>query len=289
MEFKRGKNRMIYLIPTGGIGNRLRSIKSGIKLAKDTKQSLKIIWINTNDCPCDINDLIENIEGVGEYIEIKNLLSRGLKNSLKRMKLGDLLKSIFCRLFLRKILKEEKGIFIDENEAVKEKINSIFSEQLDEGVELYIRSYSDFYGNISYKEFTFRNDLMEKAKELLSGTFFNYIGIHIRQGDNLESIQYSPIKLFEEKMDNLLIENPQILFFSTEDKQVLQYFSNRYKEKCIYYYDKEWNRYTKKGQVDALVEMLCLSMTKKIYGSYYSSFSDIAANIGGIEKEIIRI
>ena len=59
---------MIYLIPTGGIGNRLRSMKSGIELAKDTKQFLKIIWINTPDCPCDITDLIENIKGVGEYI-----------------------------------------------------------------------------------------------------------------------------------------------------------------------------------------------------------------------------
>ena len=172
---------MIYLIPTGGIGNRLRSMKSGIELAKDTKQFLKIIWINTPDCPCDITDLIENIKGVGEYIEIKNLLSRGLKNSLKRMKLGDLLKSIFCRVFLRKIFKGEKGIFIDENEPVKEKINNILFEQLAQGINLYIRSYSDFYGNISYKEFMFKSVLVEKARELFSDTFFNYIGIQDRK------------------------------------------------------------------------------------------------------------
>ena len=38
---------------------------------------------------------------------------------------------------------------------------------------------------------------------------------------------------------------------------------------------------------DAVIDLYNLAHCKKIYGSYYSSFSDIAALWGGIEKEVL--
>ena len=50
----------------------------------------------------------------------------------------------------------------------------------------------------------------------------------------------------------------------------------------IIVYKKEMNRDTPNGIRDAVVDLYCLSKTKYIYGSYWSSFSDIAARIGEI-------
>lgn len=282
---------MIFLIPTGGIGNRLRSIKSAVKLAQDTKQFLKIIWVNTNDCPCDFDDLIENIEGIGVYIEIKNCFCRGIKESIHKMRLKDLYKSIYSRLYLERYKRKEN--YIDDMGGEGEELNKTLLNQIEnikQGGNVYIYSYSDFYGDAFYNEFRFNEELIKEAKKMFNNKIKNhYIGIHIRRGDNIEAIKCSPLELFEKKMEELLLKDPQIIFFvSTDDKEVLQYFLNKYKEKCTYYYDKIWERYTKKGQITAFTEMLCLSMTIKIYGSYYSSYSDIAANIGNIEKEVLR-
>ena len=40
------------------------------------------------------------------------------------------------------------------------------------------------------------------------------------------------------------------------------------------------------GMHDALLDLYCLSATDKLIGSYWSSFTDIAADMGKIEKVI---
>ena len=37
---------------------------------------------------------------------------------------------------------------------------------------------------------------------------------------------------------------------------------------------------------DALIDLWCLAASRKIIGSYWSSFTDTAADMGGIEKVI---
>jgi hypothetical protein len=44
-----------------------------------------------------------------------------------------------------------------------------------------------------------------------------------------------------------------------------------------------WIRNLQKGIQDAVVDMYCLAGCQKIIGSYFSSFSEVAAQINGIE------
>ena len=44
-----------------------------------------------------------------------------------------------------------------------------------------------------------------------------------------------------------------------------------------------------KTMYDALLDLYCLAACKKIIGSYFSSFTDTAASLGGIEKLIAGI
>lgn len=47
------------------------------------------------------------------------------------------------------------------------------------------------------------------------------------------------------------------------------------------------NRDSLEGMIGAVVDLWSLSRTKKIWGSYYSSYSEMAAILGNINLEII--
>jgi formylmethanofuran dehydrogenase subunit B len=116
------------------------------------------------------------------------------------------------------------------------------------------------------------------------------IGIHIRQGDHEYAKKNSPMELFMLKMDELITEDPRVCFFvASDDKNILEKMKCRYPQKVFYYENKEWNRYSYQGQIDAAVELLCLSRTKLIYGSVSSTYSAVAAEIGNIEKIVLKI
>jgi len=76
-------------------------------------------------------------------------------------------------------------------------------------------------------------------------------------------------------------------YLATDDKEVeiilMELFPNK-----ILTYEKEFSKTNVQGIQDAMVDLYSLSATYKIYGSYFSSFSDIAARIGNIPLEIIR-
>jgi len=63
-----------------------------------------------------------------------------------------------------------------------------------------------------------------------------------------------------------------------EEQDMKKLFGDR-----IITFAKKLDRNNPEAIQDALVDLLCLSKTRKIIGSFYSSFSDIAADIGYIE------
>jgi hypothetical protein len=46
---------------------------------------------------------------------------------------------------------------------------------------------------------------------------------------------------------------------------------------------KRLERARPEGMRDALIDLLCLARTRRVIGSVYSSFSEAAAEIGGVE------
>ena len=53
--------------------------------------------------------------------------------------------------------------------------------------------------------------------------------------------------------------------------------------------DAELQRNTLTGMQDAVVDLWCLAATSLVVGSYYSSFSDTATELGGQPLEIINV
>lgn len=114
------------------------------------------------------------------------------------------------------------------------------------------------------------------------------IGVHIRRTDNVNSIKYSTDEVFLDAFDRAIAADPQAQFFLATDDDA---FKSRLVEKYrgrILTQQAENRRDTRGGIECAVVDLFCLSATARILGSYSSSFSEIAAEIGGIDLEVVK-
>jgi hypothetical protein len=105
----------------------------------------------------------------------------------------------------------------------------------------------------------------------------NIIGIHIRRTDNLNSILNSPLELFILKMNSEIRKNANIKFYlATDDYDTFESLQKLFSDKIIYF-KKNYERSKSENIINAFVDLYSLSLCNKIYGSYSSSFSEIAS------------
>ena len=276
------KNEIIFE-PIGGLANRMRVIASGIWLCKAAGKEMKLIWTLNSEMNIAFEEIFEPIESI-EIIKKKPsycfFRSSEQKKFFKKW-IIKILNIIFSMKYLiiedygaKKILSTETDI-----ETLK-KTNKI----------LYFRTCEELsYNYDKYKLFIPKSDIQQRINEVCSNFDKKTIGIHIRRTDHKLAILQSPTELFIQRMYTDLKRDPDINYFlTTDDKetenQLAKLFGN--KIRCI---EKEFSRKTKLGMKDAVVDFYCLANTSKIYGSYWSSFSYIAARINGIEIENIRL
>lgn len=114
----------------------------------------------------------------------------------------------------------------------------------------------------------------------------NVVGFHIRGTDNEKAKAESTLDKFISRMDKEIAKDKDVKFFlATDEQKAKDLLLKRYGERIIYN-KNVLKRDSVKGMQDAAVDLYCLSKTSKIIGSYWSSYSEIAAEIGGIELEI---
>ena len=137
--------------------------------------------------------------------------------------------------------------------------------------------------------------------ERLSARFGPHtVGVHIRRGDawgypsaSLASqFRRSPDVAFLARMDAELEAEPHTNFFlATDSAATEERFRERYGEALIVNRDKRFvpsvPMRPKDNQRDAVIDMFALARTRKILGNNKSSFSRMAAGIGGIRLEIV--
>jgi hypothetical protein len=111
------------------------------------------------------------------------------------------------------------------------------------------------------------------------------VGVHIRRGDHMKAKIYSPIKAFiqvmqqEHKSTQFIIATDSMA--EREAVQVL--FGERVTFPSI-----SLSRMTQHGMNSAVADFMALSLCCKVYGSYASSFSELAAMYGGVPLHVIK-
>jgi len=88
-------------------------------------------------------------------------------------------------------------------------------------------------------------------------------------------------------MKKELEADPDTMFYlATDDKQEEAALREVFPNRILSNEDRCLRRDSVDGMHDALLDLYCLASTRKIIGSYFSSFTDIAADMHKIPKVI---
>jgi hypothetical protein len=274
---------IITLIPTSGLGNRLRIMASGIKLAREGNKKLQIYW-NRNP------ELNAPFDRLFEYP-----LHMSIKPIPLKYKVWIVMRRFSSKLFgfenwYLSLFKFD-FVFLDSmvNDVLQNRLD--LQKEVNKATKTFICSYEEvnYFDLMDYQIFKPVADI-QKTIEVMALQFTSAtIGIHIRATDHVASIKNSPFYLFENKIDEELRNNPEVTFFiATDNEDYQNTLLQKFGKKKILFHTKVFRRDVTEGITDAVVDLFCLSKTSKIYGSYWSSFSYVAGRIGQVPVHILK-
>lgn len=267
---------MIIIEPFGGLANRMRVIASGLWLQEKTGCKLICLWSENSALKAPFDLLFQNIDGL--VVQQRPKKYKYLKSTKQKTKLKQIISK-----FINKLLGVD--YYIREQDCLNLNwIKEMDVFYLHEHGTIYIKTCEEFGDNyLQFRRFKPVDEILNKIVTVEKQFGRNTIGLHIRRTDNIESINSSPLELFIKRIITETNKNKDIEFYlSTDDMDVEQELVAKFGERIIVN-QKEFSRLTVKGMQDAVVDMFCLSKTSIIYGSYWSSFSDIASRIGNID------
>jgi hypothetical protein len=136
--------------------------------------------------------------------------------------------------------------------------------------------------------------LLTQARAVLerggsAGDGRGWIGVHIRRTDHVNAQQHSPTQAFIEAIDRHLAARPgAMLFLATDSPAEESALQQRYGARLVTAAKQHWQRSTSGGVRAAMIDLLCLSLCDVILGSYWSSFSAVAAQLHGAAHDVVR-
>ena len=279
--------KFIMAQPDAGLGNRLRCIFSGLYFSKMYDVPLDVLWLRETCCNVDFFDLFEK----SEKIRVHTIYHLGYKNRYA-------LKSIASDRFLENLKKRLK--YFDAGmttELYAAKGESGIINEIEENHAVCFMSSGQ---NCEDDNFVLSRELIKPSAEIqkrveeIMSPYMDkrIIGIHIRRTDHVDAIANSSLESFIEIMkresaaDAATNERSVYFYLATDDAEIEEKLQKEFA--CIPHvnFADFKSRNTSAGMKDAYVDMLCLSKCEKIYGSFESSFSKMAAVIGNIPLEI---
>lgn len=261
----------ITLLAYAGLCNRMNTILSAIALRERNKDvDIDIYWSKGKECYARFSDLfqpIDQFKGITIHELHSFFLEKGKKSNLYLPTLAR--RFMFdAELFCREIR--------DNN----------IEDYMVKYPNLYIRSYNRFckyIHNRSIAEIFIPKEDIQNVIDDVTSQFSDYtIGIHIRRTDHTFCIEHNPLGKFELQIDKEIALNDNVKFYvasdSPEEKQAL---ISKYGDRIITH---RWDlrRNSLQGIKDAVAELYCLGLTKKILGSFDSTYSEVASQLYNI-------
>lgn len=260
----------ITLIPTEGLGNRLRTIASVYTFAKNNGYSLEILWQREICLNARFDTLFESPADL--KIRDANIINFFTHNKPYRYNLR-------LPLLFDKIFKRNTAYYLDKFR-LKEFTHKFPITVLSLEVQDEIWPLSQlFIPKADIRKIIYdvigRDPIEGSANHDNDG---HLIGCHIRRTDNVQSTNISSLDKFESRFAELSKDTRNKVFLATDDNEIKDYLKNKYGS-LIITYDSTLSRKSAKGIRDAVVEMWCLALCDVILGSYWSSFTDMASLI----------
>lgn len=280
----------LVIKPTHGFANRLKFLASSYILAKQLNLELIIYWEATEECNIDFLDVFNENEFTTitkEEYDHKTTNHNFIKynhNVHIKLKINEIVQNIQnCSGFMI-----EGGHEFYQPNLVKE----------------YLHEKHLFYNSLYNKFNTSITNQILQINHLLPN---EYIGIHYRyfipkydkyDGNNVKFTTNSPIGKFYEVIKNIQnietkfnnYDKLPLIVFSNNNK-IYQDFKTTFPNKSILSISFNKNqimeeRNNKENMIKSIIDLIILSKSKVIIGSYFSSFSDEACHFNNISKVI---
>ncbi len=267
---------LLTVVPMGGLGNRMRVVRSAYAFALEGECEVEVAFAANHECGCNFSDVFQPISLPSGNFSIREARWADAPPSRENLHLPQMVRTLrgtkqFCNL---------RQCDLDFLKEVVSKNHSV-----------YISTCYEFYANPIPMSRLFKpSDRVEQAmRPVLSRFGAHTAGFHVRTTDNAQSLKQSPYRLFAEAARRELAENPQTtLFLATDSDEIRRKFLSEFGKSAICS-DAELSRSSKHGMIAAATDLFLLSRCNKIYGSHYSSFSEIAAELDDKQAEILRL
>lgn len=257
---------MIIIQPSGGLCNRMRVINSAYILAQKKHCKLVVLWKMCDELNCPFEKL---------FLLPEELVVYNFKSNFN-------LKKLFYQLSCKQRFQNSHI----ENHTAQGKLHEDFLNSL--GTSVYISTWEHFYPAQDYHLFVPTPALQARVDAIVKELGSHGVGVHIRRTDNTWSIANSKSDDFFMAIRQELAEFPDAKFYiATDDAREEEQLCREFGTAIVTNPKKTLARDSVEGMQDALIDLFCLSKTTKIFGSFYSSFTDIAADINGIEKIVV--
>lgn len=155
--------------------------------------------------------------------------------------------------------------------------------------QYFINKYLPIFNSLSINK-----DILEYVNEFENeNNLKNCIGLHIRSW-YCDRKSWHTNELFEKALDSL--KTDQKIFLCSDSKSVVEYFSNKYKDKIVSHEQERYNHphLAESGHndsiqtnVDAFIDLLLLSKCDTIIGTYASTFPEVAWWFGNCKSKVL--
>ena len=258
---------MLIIQPSGGLCNRMRVINSGRELARRRKEKLLVLWYLCPELNCPFESLFQPVTDP----DIKIINIRSLYDPRK--------------LFYQLTASQRFG----NDDILQNKTDGTLHEDFFRSLKrnVYLFTWEHFYPVSDYSLYRPAPALQERIDSFTREFAPRCTGVHIRRTDNAISMGKSTTEQFIAEMEKELSLHPEARFFlATDDQTEEDRLRALFPGKIISNQSRTIDRNSVAGMHDALLDLYCLAACDKLIGSYWSSFTDIAADMRGIEKVI---
>ena len=185
----------LYVVPTGGLANRLRAIAAGYALAKKTGRELIVLWHKDNGLNARFEELFTPDSSKFKIINVSDFKYQWLYDLPRK-------KNLYLSGLLQKVDSREWLIHSGENAA---QMDDLYFEKkaLESGKDILVMSCYAFYYNTPeiLKEILIPTEAVEaRIREITKGKNIK-TAVQIRRTDHTWSIDNSPLELFEHNIE----------------------------------------------------------------------------------------
>ena len=287
------KENRLLLVPSGGLGNRMRAIASAWQLCRRTDSTLQVVWFQGWGMHAAFADLFEPIVADGLSLREARWYDYAVNDRPRRHNLW--LPWLPQRLYYR-------GRVISELQVAGLRDGGFdFDGWLRGGSQggggchgrrHYMSCYDEFgtFGDSCYASLFRPNrhvmQLVAGYRRQLRGYV---IGMHIRRTDHVDAISKSPVELFLNVGQRELSAHPDLTIFLATDSEEVKQQLRRVFGKRVVTSAHEASRDSVAGLREGLADLWMLSRCRHIYGSSGSSFSVMAARLGGCGLTVCEV